>query len=189
MSLRSTLDALFGSAWHVNHDSIMTALLPATDGAAEAAKPVTTDANKAVSGLGDVNATGNISTTGNVSGQSVYATAGGKTGYTTGAGGAVTQLTSRSTGVTLNKPCGRITTDTTSLAAGAHADFVVTNSLVLATDTIVANITSGGTGSPRVDVVGVAAGSFTLRVTNDHASTADTSADVINFAILKSVAA
>lgn len=110
-------------------------------------------------------------------------------GYMTGAGGAVTQITSRATGVTLNKICGKITTDSTSLAAGTHADFVVTNSAVAVTDVIVASVIPGGTGSPRVSVVSVAAGSFTLRVTNDHASTADTSADIINFAVLKSVVA
>ena len=35
--------------------------------------------------------------------------AGKAIGYTTG--GAVTQLTNKSTGVTLNQPCGQITTD------------------------------------------------------------------------------
>lgn len=113
---------------------------------------------------------------------------GGAIGYAPGAGGAVTQITTRSTGVTLSKNTGQITTMTTSLAAAAHADFIVTNTLVAATDVIVANITSGGTGSPRVSVVGIAAGSFTLRVTNDHSATADTSADVINFAVIKGAA-
>jgi hypothetical protein len=108
-------------------------------------------------------------------------------GYATGAGGTVTQASTRATGVTLSKTSGVITTNTTSLAAAAHADFVVTNTQVALTDTVIANITSGGTGSPRVDVVAVAAGSFTLRVTNDHASTADTSADIINFTVLKGV--
>lgn len=170
MSLRSLLDAAFGSAWHVNHGGIMDTLLPATDGAIEANKPITTDANKAVSGLGGATSTGAI-------------------GYEAGAGGTVTQATNRSTGVTLNKLTGQITMNGASLAAAAHADFVVTNSEVGANDVVIANIVPGGTGSPRVDVVDVAAGAFTLRVTNDHASTADTSADKINFAVLKGVAA
>ena len=84
---------------------------------------------------------------------------------------------------------GQITTDTTSLAAGAFADFVVTNSAVVATDTIVVSIIPGGTGLPVASVVNVAAGSFTVRVFNQHAATADTSADKINFAILRAVAA
>ena len=33
-------------------------------------------------------------------------------GYSTGAGAAVTQITSRATGVTINAICGKITTDT-----------------------------------------------------------------------------
>lgn len=108
-------------------------------------------------------------------------------GYATGAGGTVTQATNRSTGVTLSKVSGQITTNTASLAAAAFADFIVTNTTVAATDTIIVNIVPGGTGSPRAVVVNVGSGSFTIRVTNDHASTADTSADVINFNVIKGV--
>ena len=106
-------------------------------------------------------------------------------GYAAGAGGTVTQTTSRVTGVTLSKNTGQITTDSTSLAAGAEAEFTVTNTLVEATDTIVLNITPGGTGTPFAYVSTVAAGSFKITITNLHASTADTSADVINFTIIK----
>ena len=119
--------------------------------------------------------------------KSSHATAG--IGYATGAGGAVTQITSRSTGVTLNTICGQITTDTTSLAAAAEATFTVTNSAVAATDVVVVSITPGGTGTPMAYVSSVAAGSFAITISNLHASTADTSADVINFAIIKGVAA
>jgi hypothetical protein len=48
-------------------------------------------------------------------------------GYATGAGGAVTQATDRTTGVTLSKLTGQITTNNASLAAGAEAEFTVTN--------------------------------------------------------------
>ena len=111
-------------------------------------------------------------------------------GYQAGksVGGAVTQLTDRSTGVTLSKLTGQITTDDASLAAGAEAEFTVTNTLVAATDVIILNITPGGTGSPFAYVSTVAAGSFKIIVTNNHASTADTSADVINFAVIKGAA-
>lgn len=110
-------------------------------------------------------------------------------GYSTGIGGTVTQITSRSTGVILNKPCGTITTDSTSLAAGAEATFTVTNSAVAASDTVVVSIQSGGTtpGSTWVHVTAVAAGSFALTVSNLHATTADTAALVINFAVVKAV--
>lgn len=106
-------------------------------------------------------------------------------GYAAGAGGAVTQATSRTTGVTLSKTTGQITTHTASLAAGAEAEFTVTNTLVESTDTIILNITDGGTGTPFAYVSEVGAGSFKITVTNLHASTADTSADVINFTLLK----
>ena len=54
----------------------------------------------------------------------------GALGYGAGAGGTVTQLTSKYTAVTLNKPCGRIIMNNEALAAGARAIFSVNNSLV-----------------------------------------------------------
>lgn len=112
-------------------------------------------------------------------------------GYRTGAGGAVTQITTRSTGVTLDKLCGTITTDATSLAAAAEATFVVTNAKVAAADVVVVCVKSGGTtpGSTIAVVTAVAAGSFSITVTNLHSATADTAALVINFVVIKSVAA
>lgn len=112
-------------------------------------------------------------------------------GYATGAGGAVTQITNRSTGVTLSKLSGTITTDSTSLAAAAEATFIVTNTLVAITDVVVVAVQSGGTtaGSTWATVTAVAAGSFSITVSNMHASTADTAALLINFAVIKAVAA
>lgn len=112
-------------------------------------------------------------------------------GYATGAGGAVTQITSRSTTVVLSTLCGTITTDSTSLAAAAEATFTVTNTLVAATDVVVCCVKSGGTtpGSTWAAVTAVAAGSYQITVSNMHASTADTAALVINVAVIKAVAA
>lgn len=111
-------------------------------------------------------------------------------GYASGAGGAVTQITNRTTGVTLSKLCGSITTDATSLAAGAEAKFTVTNTLVAATDVVVCCLkTDSATGTSLAYVSDVSAGSFEITLTNLHAATADTSASVINFAVIKSVAA
>lgn len=114
-------------------------------------------------------------------------------GYITGksVGGAVTQLTNRTTGVTLNKLCGTITTHNASLAAEASADFVVTNSRVAATDVVAVSVQSGSNGGGTiVSVVTVAAGSFTIRVHNGNvaAGTAETGAILINFAVIKSAA-
>jgi hypothetical protein len=108
-------------------------------------------------------------------------------GYVTGAGGTQTQNTNRSTGVTLNKITGLITCNSTSLAAGAEASFVVTNSTVAATDTVIVNVVSSSTGTPVAFVTAVAAGSFTITLSNLHATVADTTADTIRFTVIKSV--
>lgn len=116
----------------------------------------------------------------------------GATGYGTGAGGTVTQATNRTTGVTLNKLCGTITTNNASLAAEAGATFVVTNSTVAIGDTVVLSIQSGPNGgNTAVNVVAVAAGSFSIQVSNNNvaAGTAETGAILINFAVLKAVSA
>lgn len=112
-------------------------------------------------------------------------------GYATGAGGAVSQATDRTTGVTLNTLSGAITTQATSLAAAGEVSFTVTNSAVAVGDVVVACIRSGPTtvGSTQVSVTAVAAGSFQLTLNNLHASTADTGAAIINFAVFKAVGA
>lgn len=107
-------------------------------------------------------------------------------GYYSDARGAVTQITTRATGVTCSALCGAITTDTTSLAAGAEATFTVTNTLVGVNDVPIVAIRSGQTaGTSVATVTAVAAGSFDITLTNLHASTADTGASIINFAIIK----
>lgn len=109
-------------------------------------------------------------------------------GYAAGDGSTVTQITNRSTGVTINALSGAITTDNTSLAAEATADFVVTNSKVEINDTVVVSVRSGSNGGGTlVTVTAVAAGSFTIRVHNGNvaAGTAETGAIIINFAVIK----
>ena len=59
-----------------------------------------------------------------------YVLAGGQLGYSTDAQGAVTQLTSKATGVTLNKSCGQITLNDAALAATTNVTFTLTNSLI-----------------------------------------------------------
>ena len=54
----------------------------------------------------------------------------GGLGYGTGSGGVVTQLTSKTTAVTLNKPSGNITLHNSALASGATATFILKNSLI-----------------------------------------------------------
>lgn len=114
--------------------------------------------------------------------------AAGGPGFVTGEGGAVTQITSASTGVTLNTPCGQITTVALTTAGGAEEEFVFTNSEIVATDTIVFGTTYAGAGTPVVSVKGMGAGSCSLVITNLDASALD-ALMVINFAIIKAVAA
>lgn len=104
-------------------------------------------------------------------------------GYATGAGGTVTQLTSRTTGVTLNKVSGAITL---FAAAGSTtpATFTVTNTLVAITDTITLNQRSG-TNLYQAIVTAVAAGSFNVTFWTTGGVASDS--PVFNFNVLKGV--
>lgn len=96
------------------------------------------------SGAGNLNLGAGINADVNiVSGNLLLKSATGALGYGTGAGGTVTQLTSKSTPVTLNKPCGVITTHNSALAAGASVTIVLYNALVSASDTSIATSTNG----------------------------------------------
>ena len=102
--------------------------------------------------------------------------------------GTVTQATNRATGVTLSTMSGAITTNNASLAAEASAVFVVTNTLVKATDVVVVCIRSGMVAlNTRATVTTVADGSFQITVVNGNvaAGTAETGAIIINFQILR----
>lgn len=109
-------------------------------------------------------------------------------GYAVGAGGAVTQATNRTTGVTLNTLTGAITTNNASLAAETSAAFTVTDSAVAATDVVLTSIKSGSNGgNTTVTVTTVAAGSFQITVANQNASggAAETGAIIINYVVIK----
>ena len=112
-------------------------------------------------------------------------TAGKAIGYVKG--GAVTQATSKSTGVTLNQPCGQITTDDASLAGAAEVSFTVTNSEVAATDVVSVCVQSGAsTGTYIASVSAVAAGSFDVTISNVGSTAGE--ALVLNFVVIKSAA-
>lgn len=51
MALIDTFKSLLGSAWHVNSDAALTALLPSADGTATAGKVLVTDSNNAIDGV------------------------------------------------------------------------------------------------------------------------------------------
>lgn len=101
--------------------------------------------------------------------------------------GAVTQATNHSTGVTVNATSGVITLASVDLAAGAEAQFTVTNSTVAVGDVVVACVgtNNDASGTPSVSVLDVAAGSFDILLTNLHASTAAfNDATTVNFAVI-----
>jgi hypothetical protein len=115
-------------------------------------------------------------------------------GYTTGAGGTVAQLTSRTTGVTLNQVCGEITTFAGSLAGHEADEFTLTNSEIAATDVVIANIKSGATAGTRkyytLTVTSVSAGACTISIgNNDNGAlpAAGTDTLVLSFAVIKGV--
>lgn len=110
-------------------------------------------------------------------------------GYGTGAGGAVTQLTNSATGVTIDTPCGQITTVALTTAAAAEEVFTVTCASVIATDVIAVSTTYAGAGTALIGVKKVAAGAFDITITNLHAANALNAVVVINFVVIKSVAA
>lgn len=119
--------------------------------------------------------------------KSSHATSG--LGYATGAGGAQTQGTSKATTVTSNTACGAITMHAAELAAGATVGFQLTNSAIAATDVVIVNIKSGGTNSSyRTQVAAVGAGSCRIELTNTTGG-ALSEAVVLNFAVIKAVAA
>jgi len=114
----------------------------------------------------------------------IVSTGGTGVGYATGAGGAVTQITSRTTGVTLNKTTGAITLFSAAGTTTA-ATFTVTNSAVAATDVIILNQKSG-TDLYDLMVTAVAAGSFNITFRTTGGTTTET--PVFNFAVIKGVA-
>lgn len=107
----------------------------------------------------------------------------GGLGYGTGSGGAVTQITSKGTNVTLNKTNGAITTNNSALGAGATATFTVFSTSMASTDTVILNVTNG---NYSVRIFNNAAGSFAIALKNETAGSLSDAVQ-INFAIIKAV--
>jgi hypothetical protein len=113
----------------------------------------------------------------------------GGIGYSTGAGIAVTQLTSRTTTTptTGADPCGAITLFTTTAVVGTYFSFTVPNTNIAVTDTVVLSV-RGATNTYIAFVSAItAATSFQITMASVVGTASDT--PIVNFAILKSVAA
>jgi len=106
-------------------------------------------------------------------------------GYSQG-GGSVTQATNKSTGVTLNTPCGSITTHNAALAGGTAVAFTLTNDRITEYDVVAVSIKSGATaGAYAVSTLAIAGGSVQIvlrNLTNGSLS----EAVVLNFVLIKS---
>ena len=124
-----------------------------------------------------------LSTTGN---QVISGT--GKQGYATGAGGTVTQNTSKATAVTLSKSTGQITLNAAALAADTTVSFTLTNTVIEAGDILVMNHISGGTAGSYLLNAQSAAGSASVNVRNITTGSLS-EAIVIAFAVIKAVTA
>lgn len=103
---------------------------------------------------------------------------------TLGAGGTVTQATSKATGVTLSKASGQITMNNAALAAATIVSFTLTNTLIEAGDVLALNHVSGGTPGSYGLNARCAAGSATIDVRNNTAGSLS-EAVVIGFVLLK----
>lgn len=107
----------------------------------------------------------------------------------TGTGGTVTQATSRTTGVTLNKVSGKITLFAgVSLAGHASNEFTLTNSFIDASDVVHVCFASGLTSAQYgVTVTAVSAGSCKITVSNFSNSATPSDTPVLNFVVIKGV--
>lgn len=112
-------------------------------------------------------------------------------GYPTGTGGTVTQATSRTTGVTLNKICGQITLfGPTTISGHGAQEFTFTNSFIAANDVVVACIKSGVTSaSYTVGTTAVSAGSCKISIQNVSNTTSPSDTPVLTFAVIKAAIA
>jgi hypothetical protein len=111
---------------------------------------------------------------------------GRKFGYDTGAGGTVTQLTSKATGVTLNKSTGQIVMHSATLNADTTVSFTLTNNQIGATDIVVLQHNSVGTSASYNLNAFPSGGSAVISVRNVTAGNLG-QAIVLSFAVIRAV--
>ena len=109
-------------------------------------------------------------------------------GYTANAQGTVTQLTDKSTAVTLNKSAGRITTANVILNTVTNVSFTLNNSLISANDVLIVTLSGGiaTAGTYNCWVNSLSAGSASITLRNISGGNL-TEAVIINFALIHCV--
>jgi hypothetical protein len=108
-------------------------------------------------------------------------------GYTAAAQGTVTQATSKSTAVTLNKSAGRITMNGALLASNTAVSFTLNNTVISSNDAIIVNVSGGGTaGAYTVYISSMTTNSAVITLRNMTGGDLS-EAVIINFAILHGV--
>lgn len=140
-------------------------------------------------GTGQILASKNVAVTGLISAtSSIKSNSSDGVGYATGAGGSVTQLTSKATGATLNKICGTIVTAADALAGDTTVSFALTDTAIASGDVMVINHVSGGTIGAYTFNAQCAAGSATISIRNITAAPLSESL-TLAFAVIKAVTA
>ena len=110
-------------------------------------------------------------------------------GYTPGAGGTVTQATSKTTDVTLNKPSGRVTLNGAALAAGATASFTLNNTTIAEGDTVLLSL-SGAMGTfVNYNLWSYVGAGYVLIAIKNISGGSLSDAPTINFAVIKGASA
>jgi hypothetical protein len=121
-----------------------------------------------------------------LTGADIYAS--DELGYTAAAQSTVTQLTDKSTGVTINASAGQITMNNATLNATTNVSFTMTNNKVSAKDVVIVNVAGGVASNVTYNcwVSGHTAGSCAFVLRNISAGPLS-EAVVLNFAIIHCV--
>lgn len=106
-------------------------------------------------------------------------------GYVTGAGGAITQATSRTTGVTLGTVSGQITLFSKATTAGEVDTFTLTNASITSKDTLSMSLSGTLTGTYLLSAVIPPAGGSAQISVYTPAAVGSAEAPVINFNIIR----
>jgi hypothetical protein len=107
----------------------------------------------------------------------------GAFGYS--AGGSVTQITSKATGVTFNKPSGQITMNAAALAASTTVGFTLTNSAISATDSILVAVAFGATSNANYQCWGACGTGLANIYVRNISAGSQSEAVVLNFVTYK----